>query len=394
VLADWDDQRIERLEDGLERCGGMEEKDAALTRELVYGVARFFRLYDHLAARFLKPGSQPKELLRILRLAAHQLFALDRIPPHAVGHTLVELLKTKRCHKLTGVANAVIRRLSEMRLEERRAPGPEGRIDETLIPEDPAIRYNLPELLVRDLKIEVLDHGRSLESLNQLPHLCTRTRHGKTLPNLRGIVRRDGPWAWWDDPKMALQGPVGDGICVVQDFSQGAVLEHSGARPGDWVLDLCAAPGGKALAFSERGCRVVASDVSTAKAIEMGNDLGSAAMCCVQDGRRPAFGQIFDIVLVDAPCSNTGVLGRRPEARLRYTREHLDSLLRLQKGLLQSAARLVKPDGRLIYSTCSVSPRENQAVAHTHDGWRLLREQISWPDDWQAGGYVAVLVRS
>src|SRR5262249_45014075 len=115
----------------------------------------------------------------------------------------------------------------------------------------------------------------------------------------------------------------------------------------------------------------------------------------VQNGKTPALAAAaFDVVLVDAPCSNSGVFARRPEARWRYTREALTSLGDLQRQLLSSAARLAKSDGKLVYSTCSVSPRENQGIAHALDGWRILREQTSWPDQWQGGGYVAVLVKS
>ena len=114
----------------------------------------------------------------------------------------------------------------------------------------------------------------------------------------------------------------------------------------------------------------------------------------LQDGLRPALAdESFDVVLVDAPCSNSGVLGRRPEARWRYLPKTLTQLATLQRRLLLAASSLVRLDGRLIYSTCSVTPSENQGIAHCLDGWRILKEQRTWPDKWQAGGYVAVLVR-
>jgi 16S rRNA (cytosine967-C5)-methyltransferase len=127
----------------------------------------------------------------------------------------------------------------------------------------------------------------------------------------------------------------------------------------------------------------------------MRGNLGGHASVLLQDGMRPALANgCCDLVLVDAPCSNSGVLGRRPEARWRYQAKTLAQLAVLQRRLLQTASTLVRSDGRLIYSTCSVTPAENQGIAHNLDGWRILKEQRTWPDKWQGGGYVAVLVRS
>jgi 16S rRNA (cytosine967-C5)-methyltransferase len=179
---------------------------------------------------------------------------------------------------------------------------------------------------------------------------------------------------------------------VVQDRAQGrvaeAVLQVAKARPGDPVLDLCAAPGGKSIALRDAGLVVVSADVAAGKVAEMPQELRRV----VSDGLTPALAKGFEVVVIDAPCSNTGVLGRRPEARLRYDRRHRDELVDLQRRLLRSAATLVAPGGRLVYATCSISPPENQAVAHALDGWRLLGEHLAWPGEWEAGGYYAVLV--
>jgi 16S rRNA (cytosine967-C5)-methyltransferase len=400
ILADYQQGRIDRLDDALdaefarsEQEG--DERDAALCRELIYGVARHQQLYDHLALRFLRRDQrQPLPLLGALRLAAHQFFALDRIPPHAVGSVMVEVLRAHGHDHLCGVANAVIRKLAQLRSAERHGDGPEGRLPPEVIPDDPIVRFNLPRPLINDLE-QVLqaDPALSLADLNRLPHLCTRTLIGRTVPKLRGVLRQQGPWTWWDDPAEALHGPVADGLCVVQDFSQGVVVDACGVRPGDLVLDACAAPGGKARSMAERGARVIAADVSLDKVAEMRSDKIEGALL-VQDGTAPALCAAFDLVMVDAPCSNSGVLARRPEARLRYDARNLDNLRALQRSLLSAAAALVKPDGRLAYSTCSVSPRENQGIAHELTGWRVLNERSLWPTEWQAGGYVAVLVRS
>ena len=374
---------------------GLAGADAGLARELILGAIIHARLYDALAGRFLRPGPQPPELLIALRLAAHQLFGLDRIPAHAAISTVVEALRRLGCPHLTGVANAVGRRLVGLQLEVRHCDGPLGRLAVADHPASMAVRHGLPDLLVEDLA-EVLDEPREarLASLNRRPELCTRTRPGAPPPTGASILRRDGPWTWWGDPQEALRGAVDDGRCVVQDRAQGlvaeAVLATAKAQPGDSVLDLCAAPGGKSLAMLDAGLVVISADLAPRKVADMSDELHRV----VADAFQAPFAAGFEIVLVDAPCSNSGVLARRPEARLRYDRRHRDSLLDLQCRLLLAASQMVAPGGRLVYSTCSLVARENQGIAHTLDGWRLLGEHTAWPDGWQAGGYHAVLYRT
>jgi 16S rRNA (cytosine967-C5)-methyltransferase len=329
-----------------------------------------------------------------LAIGAHQLFALDQIPPHAACATSVELLRRNHADHLTGVANAVLRKLAALQQAERSGPGPLGRLPVEQWPEDPAVLASLPDALVGDVRAELGEQPRErLLALNQLAPLCTRTRPGMSPPAGQGILRQDGEWTWWEDAQAAL-AEVAQGRCVVQDRAQGQVVAISAARPGELVLDVCAAPGGKALAFADRGCRVIAAEVNLARLPRLRQNLGSAPLVA-QDGRRPALAEgAFDVVVVDAPCSNSGVLARRPEARWRYHRGALKELARLQRSLLERSATLVRPDGKLVYSTCSVTPGENQGIAHQLTGWRILAEHRGWPDQWQGGGYAAVLVRA
>lgn len=369
-------------------------RDRALARELAWGAIAHQRLYDWLIDRCLpRPETVPVLARQALRIVAHQLFALDRIPVHAALSSTVAAMRNAEARGLCGIVNAVGRRLAQLR-QPRHGDGPLGRLACTDWPADLAIRYSLPELLLRDLETW---HGPlpedRLAALAYRPPLCTRTRPGHPSPVGRSVLRREGPWTWWEEPEEALQGPVSEGRCVVQDRCQGrivdAVLRVAKARPGALVLDLCAAPGGKALALQDAGLRVVAADLSWARLQRVPSDIPRA----VCDGRQAAFAAAFDVVLVDAPCTNSGVFGRRPEARLRYTGAQRDALVALQRALLASAAACVAADGCLIYATCSVSPCENQGVAHTLAGWRVLGECLTWPDRWQGGGYWAVLVR-
>ena len=389
AVISWAEGRSEHVADALSELQG---GDAALTRELALGAVTHARLYDHLSDRFLKSGRQPDVLRWCLRLVAHQLYALDRIPPHAAVHETVEALRSVGQPKLVPVANAVARRLAELRQEERSADGPLGRLAEVDLPSAPGVRHSLPDLLVEHLRpiAPTEDFHACLAALNVVPPLCTRTRplHSGPLPGV-GKLREEGAWTWWEDPATALQ-LVGDGRCVVQDHAQGEVAELARARPGERVLDLCAAPGGKARALADVGAWVVAADLSPRKAGLLDRELRPLAM----DGVVPAFADgSFDVVIVDAPCSNSGVLARRPEARWRYDDKHLLGLEHLQARLIRAGARLVAPGGRLVYSTCSLTPRENQGIAHRLPGWRVLAERVTWPNAWHLGGYAVALVR-
>jgi 16S rRNA (cytosine967-C5)-methyltransferase len=389
VVLSWAEGRSEHVADALSELQG---GDAALTRELALGAVTHARLYDHLSDRFLRSGRQPEVLRWCLRLVAHQLYALDRIPPHAAVHETVEALRSVGQPKLVPVANAVARRLAVLRQEERTSDGPLGRLAAADLPTAPGVRHSLPDLLVEHLRpiAPTEDFDACLAALNVVPPLCTRTRpqHTGSLPG-NGKLREEGSWTWWEDPAIALQ-LVGEGRCVVQDFAQGEVAELARARPGERVLDLCAAPGGKARALADAGAWVVASDLSPRKAGLLDRELRPLVM----DGGMPAFADgSFDIVIVDAPCSNSGVLARRPEARWRYDDKHLLGLEQVQARLIRAGARLVAPGGRLVYSTCSLTPRENQGIAHRLPGWRILAERVTWPSAWHLGGYAVALVR-
>lgn len=379
------------------RDPGCDPRDATLARELALGAIRFAVLYDRLCDGFLRRGRQPPEVRHALRLAAHQLFACDSVPPHAVGQTTGALLRRAQCPHLVAVANAVVRRLSELRLDERQGDGPLGRIDPRAHPEDEAARYGLPTALIRDLSSALDADGKRAERLaamTKVPPLCTRHRPGARVPVGKSVIKQEGDWWWWDDPQEAIHGHVADGRLVVQDRSQGRLLELVEPRPLDRVFDTCAAPGGKALLFYDAGCTVVAADVPGPRLDRMRTQMPADMKIIAHDGRDPSLDQQYDIVLVDAPCSNSGVLARRPEAMLRYDAKHLKSLEQLQHHLLRASADLVAPGGKLVYSTCSLAPQENQAIAHRLPGWRIWRQHTIWPDGWQAGSYAAVLVRS
>lgn len=393
AVLSWKNGRTETVSAALE--GTPRTPDGALARELAIGAVIWQRLYDHLTDRFLKGTRQPEVLRVVLRIMAHQLFALDRIPPHAAVGESVQVLRFLGEKHLVPVANAVGRKLAALRQEERFGEGPCGRLSAADTPTSLGIRHSLPDLLIDDLRaaLPTEDVDTCLAALNHIPPLCTRTRAGCAPLIGQSIIRSEGDWTWWENPAEAI-ALVNDQRCVVQDRTQGEVAEIARIRPGVRVLDLCAAPGGKAKALNDLQAEVIAADISRTKLRDLsGKEF--AGRLVVQDGIRPAFAPgSFEVVVIDAPCSNSGVLARRPEARWRYDKMRQGSLEQIQRKLIRAGAELVAPGGRLVYSTCSLTPRENQGITHLLDGWRILAERVTWPGPWHLGGYACLLVRT
>jgi 16S rRNA (cytosine967-C5)-methyltransferase len=149
---------------------------------------------------------------------------------------------------------------------------------------------------------------------------------------------------------------------IVQDPAAYLVSRYADIPPGTIVADLCAAPGGKALALMDRPARIVAADRSESRihmVRENAHRTGRRVQLVVADALHPPFSDM-DAVLIDVPCTGTGTLSRHPDARWRLSEESIDELARLQEGMLASAASVVAPGGLLVYSTCTLEPEENE----------------------------------
>jgi 16S rRNA (cytosine967-C5)-methyltransferase len=208
-----------------------------------------------------------------------------------------------------------------------------------------------------------------------------------------------------DLPADRLERLLDDGVLAIQDPSAMLAVEVLAPKAGEAVLDLCASPGTKTTqiieAMGDRG-RVVASDRSPDKLepirqVVARRGIKSVEICLAEDAARTAPSGGFDAALVDAPCSNTGVLARRVEARWRLRAHDIPELAALQVRLLGQAAGLLRPGGRLVYSTCSLEAEENEGVLEAflagRGGWDLVRCQQVFPAADHDGGFVALLAR-
>jgi len=197
-----------------------------------------------------------------------------------------------------------------------------------------------------------------------------------------------------------------EGLCQPQDSTAGIALTLAPPMPGEFVLDLCAGSGTKSTQAAEmmgdRG-RVLATDADALRLGRIAENAARLGLTIVEAvplndlDAALAAGKAPDLILIDAPCSNTGVLARRPEARYRATHKSIASLVEIQRGLLARAVALSGPKTRLIYSTCSIEPEENEsqiaAFLAANPGWQLAESKFTLPDADRDGGYAAVMRR-
>lgn len=382
----------------------------ALCKELVYGVARWQRTLDWLVARKTEDRDQNAGVRALLHLGLYQLLWLDRIPDHAAVHETVELGKRFGFGTRAGFLNAVLRGY----VREREATVA---TLQALKETDPALGYSHPAWLFqrwderwgRAKTIALLDwNNRPAPVYGRVNRLKTDAAALAIRWRDEGIEfeKRSFAWAGENDvfelksyPPLAQCRSFQEGLFYVQDPSTLLAAELLEAQRGDIILDMCAAPGGKttciAQTLSNEG-RVIARDSQPARLKALEENCRRLGAVCVEIGDDSTI--TFDRILLDAPCSNTGVLRRRVEARWRLQPAEVERLQQGQAALLTQAARQLKPGGILVYSTCSLEPEENENVVENflaaHSGFELSEQRQLLPFiEGVDGAYAARLRR-
>ena len=367
------------------RRGLQDDRDRALAAEIATGVQRWRAALDHLIVAFSK-----RELARldpdvadILRLSVYQLWHLTRVPAAAVVDDAVDLVKRAGKRSASGFVNAVLRSISRHRARLPLPRRPSLATERRAALDYLSITLSHPRWLAeRWLDRYGFEGAEVWMQFNNSPAPLTLrgNRIRLSLDELRMRLDGDGvkvrPGAFAPDALIVeaghpLRGPgLDQGWFLVQGEASQLVACLAGARPGMRVLDACASPGGKATAMAadmQRRGLLVANDVRERRIQLLRSTVTAAGATNVavvrSDLLRPLpFGRPFDLVVVDAPCSGLGTLRRDPDIRWRRRAEDLPSLAAMELKMLQHAADVVAPGGRLLYSTCSSEPEENDGV--------------------------------
>ncbi len=362
-------------------------ENAALATEITFGVLRWRRLLDFLLDRQLKKSVAKLDLpvALALRMGLYQLRFLERIPARAAVNESVELVKRARKSSAASLVNAILRRSSSENSDARNtAAEPVERLLPASLPpaERLGILHSHPTWLV-ERWLRSFGHPRTLallEANNRAPNLsCTihdPAHRDEVLAVLKAAGMRIEPGQLLNAAFAASGGSPARtesfrrGLISIQDEASQAIPLLLEIHPGEAVLDLCAAPGGKTPPLVRAAGRtglVVAADRHAHRLRAMRGQLERLRLERVQivelDAQRALpFGRQFDRILVDAPCSGTGTLARHPEIRWRLRAEQLPEFHELQVGILVSAIEQLAPGGRLVYSTCSMELEENEQV--------------------------------
>ena len=365
-----------------------EKRDRAFVTRLVEGTLERLLTLDYVLNQVSKtPVKKMKPVIRtVLRMSVYQILFMDSVPDSAVCNEAVKIVKTKGFQGLSGFVNGVLRsvaRSKEQWLSEGNLPDKKKDSARYL-----SIRYSLPEWLCNYF---VKEYGpeqaeKIAEGSLRNPKTTIRCNTSKIKKEelaqrltTQGFTVEQGAYA---KDALYLSGydtlekipEFKEGLFQIQDESSMLVAELAGLKKDDMVVDVCSAPGGKAIHVANLlvvlgGGKVIARDLTEKKTalIKENKDRLQVANLTVQVSDATVLDEALiekaDVVIADLPCSGIGIMAKKPEIRYRMTAENQRELVNLQKEMLAVVHRYVKPGGILMYSTCTVNKAENEEQA-------------------------------
>ena len=358
--------------------------DRAFVQDLAYTTVRRFRVLRSILGKLVTKW--PKgEMEALLLVGGAQILYMPDVPDFAAVNETVMAAKCCPNKSIAKVVNGVLRNLIRRRDE-----------FESYLKSAPlAERESFPNGIVNrwierygEADAEKLCKWHNLPSETWLayrpgaPEPFVRLERGRKVSDVEGYA---------------------EGAFVVQDPATVGAIELLDVRPGMKVLDFCAAPGGKSIQCAWRlgnpgnGARLVSQEVNPARRRRLVENLKRVALDWVEVVAKAGDGELFDRVLADVPCSNTGVLRRRPDARWNWTKEHLAELVKLQSEILVKAAAHVAPGGIIVYSTCSNEHEENEGQIESflaaNPGFEEVKRMVSVPFESGRDGAFACALR-
>ncbi|MHC4758048.1 MAG: 16S rRNA (cytosine(967)-C(5))-methyltransferase RsmB [Planctomycetota bacterium] len=412
--------------------------------DLVYGCLRNLSMIDHCISTLADCPIKriQSKILNILRPAVYELVYCPWTADYAIVNESVRTAKNITGRKQTAFVNAVLRQITrhiknreaELQNAEQKKVVPQNEMngcffDTEILPdiEEHAIDYfslafSLPSWLIKNWLEEYgLDSTRQIcFASNRRPRIWIRPNLLKTTTEkLTEKLEKNGIEYQLPEEKTMVQIKGGsavkklpgfsEGEFIIQDLTAAHAVTLLNPKPGERILDLCAAPGTKTTQLAEWTCdkaEIAATDISTERlkmVVENIKRLGikSVTIKPYEEIEKEAQeSELFDKILLDVPCSNTGVLCKRIEVRFRIIPDAIEKLSKTQLGLLKSAVNLLKPDGKICYSTCSIQPEENSLLIRKflegNKDFELENERLILPSTEQPdhdGGYIAIITR-
>lgn len=359
----------------LKRYQGLERMERAFISRLFAGTVKQYLTLDFVINSVASlPVRKMKPFIRnLLRLSVYQILYMDLVPESAVCNEAVKLAKKRGFSKLSGFVNAVLRNI--IREKDRiEFPGPGKDLTAYL-----SIRYSVPDWLVGQLifqygseKTEAMLSASLKEKETTIRCNLTKTDPVRLKEILagEGVTAEEHPYLkeafiLKDYDYLEKLEAFRQGLFTVQDVSSMLVCEAAGIGKKDFVVDVCAAPGGKALHAAERAMRVSARDLTDHKVKLMNDNIRRLGITNVETKvwdatvTDPTVLHQADVLIADLPCSGLGVLGKKYDIKYKLTQNQQKDLIELQRKILSAVSEYVKPGGILMYSTCTVNMEEN-----------------------------------
>lgn len=358
---------------------GMDKREAAFAARLTYGVLQNRAMLDYYLGCYCTQSFEKLEpfVRDVLRIGAYQIMLMDRVPDSAAVSQSVEMAKHHKRQRAAGLINAVLRKISKNKDDLPAIPCKDAA-------EYLSIRYSHPRWLVERL-LEILGREETEDFLRldneSVPMTIQRNSLKCDADVLLAELREAGAAVtshqWLPDCwEVSGAGNIEEleafqnGWFQIQDAAAKTAALAADAKPGDRVLDVCAAPGGKsfaaAMAMEDQG-KIISCDIHEHKLALIESSARRLGITCVEtalaDGRenRAEWNEAFDLVICDVPCSGLGIIRKKPDIRYKDPKA-LAGLPLVQKAILDNACRYVKKGGTLLYATCTILPEENGAV--------------------------------
>lgn len=344
--------------------------------ELVQGTIRRQLQLNWILRQFVRGKYEklPDMIRAILQISLYQKLFLSRVPDYAIVDEAVRLTRRSHQEKLVGFVNGVLRNVLR-HLDELDYPNVDKNPIEAL-----SIRFSFPEWMVERWvkQFDVKFTRALLEALNRTPVISIRVNTLKTSVEEYASILEEGGFepekSAYLDEFLTIQksGRIErlpfyeEGYFSIQDESAGLAAHVLNPQPGERILDMCAAPGGKTTHIAERmknQGQIIAADLYANRLKTVEENARRLGINCIDtleaDGRKLSIKPV-DRVLIDAPCSGLGVISRKPDIKWRRTLRDIQEMKAIQSELLENAAGLVRAGGVLVYSTCTIEPEENE----------------------------------